>query len=234
MQLKEVILRKTIPVIINSFNQEFYLRNIIDKFQSFGFENIYVLDNQSTSPKLINYYGKLSQNSNVTVIFYGANLGPRYFHLNGLTDVIGDLPHLYTDPDLDFELIAENYVSYLLELSRKYKICKVGSALEIPNDDLIKSNLILNINGKKYSIKEWESQFWINQIEKNIYFAPIDTTIHLFNPQYYNKGDSYITGLRVAKVGFIAKHLPWYHSINVEENLDMSIYKKTQDGWNNY
>jgi hypothetical protein len=188
----------------------------------------------SSSDSLIEYYRELSKNQFVTVIYYGKNRGPRSFHLDGFSEIFGNIPHIYSDPDLDFEALSDDYIGELLSLSHKYKICKVGSALEVPNTDVQKKGLELNINGKKYSVSEWESQFWINQIEKDIYFAPIDTTIHLFNPQYYKLGDPYITGIRVAKTGFIAKHLPWYHSNSFEENQDMSIYKNTQTGWNNY
>ena len=234
MELKELFLRKTIPVIINSFNQKYYLQNLVEKFLSFGFKNIYILDNSSTSPQLIDYYQDISKNKFITIIYYGVNRGPRSFHLDGYSELFGNIPHIYTDPDLDFDFLADDYVGFLLNISHKYKICKVGSALEIPDDKLVKPNLKLKMNEKNYSVKEWESQFWTNEIEKDIYFAPIDTTLHLFNPQYFKLGESYITGLRIAIKGFIAKHSPWYESSNLEENEDMLIYKKTQNGWNNY
>lgn len=234
MNLKELFLRKTIPVIINSYNQKYYLKNIIEKLLSFEFKNIYVLDNLSNSESLIDYYKELKGNKYVTVVYYGKNLGPRSFHLDGYSEIFGKIPHIYSDPDLDFDNLSNDYVGDLLDLSHKYKICKVGSALEVPIESLQKKNIELKINGAKYSISEWESQFWTHQIEPNIYFAPIDTTIHLFNPQYYKLGDPYITGIRVAKIGFIAKHLPWYESDVFEENEDMLMYKRTQTGWNNY
>jgi hypothetical protein len=234
MELKEIFLRKTIPVVINSFNQKFYLNNLVEKFLSFGFKNIFILDNLSTNENLLDYYRDISTNQFVTIVYYGANRGPRSFHLNGFCDVIGNLPHIYTDPDLDFEFISENYVSTLLGLTHKYKTCKAGSALQIPKKNEEKIGLMLKINGKIYSIRDWESQFWMREVEKEVYIAPIDTTIHLFNPQYYVIGGPYITGVRVAKEGFIAKHLPWYESLNQDEQNDMLIYKNTQTGWNNY
>jgi hypothetical protein len=234
MKLKELLLRRTMPIVINSYNQRFYLKNMINKLLSFNFKNIYIIDNNSNSLALINYYQELASNPFVTVIYYGANLGPRSFHLNGYSDIFGNLPHIYSDPDLDFDFMSDCYLEYLLNLSHKYKICKVGSALEIPDETIGKKDLKLKINGKEYSVKEWESQFWINEIEKDIYLAPIDTTFHLFNPQYYQSGEPYVTGIRVGAVGFVAKHLPWYESNNSEEIEEMLIYKKTQTGWNNY
>lgn len=68
MNLKELFLRKTIPVIINSYNQKYYLKNIIEKLLSFEFKNIYVLDNLSNSESLIDYYKELKGNQYVTVI----------------------------------------------------------------------------------------------------------------------------------------------------------------------
>ena len=145
MELKEIILRKTIPVVINSFNQKFYLKNLIEKLVVNKFKNIYVIDNKSESKELLKYYKSLDKNLNVMILYYGSNLGPRNFHINGYGEILGNLPHIYTDPDMDFDFLAENYVSELIKLSHKYRICKIGSALEIPCEESIKINLKLKI-----------------------------------------------------------------------------------------
>jgi hypothetical protein len=234
MKLNEHILRKTIPFVINSFNQKYYLKKLIDLLESNGFQNIYVVDNNSNDMELLDYYNFLSKNTRVMIIYYGKNLGPRSFHLSGYYKIFGDIPHFYSDPDIGFNEVATDYVEKILYYSEKYKIFKVGSALELPDNNERKEGLIFKAHGKEYSLNDWESQFWTNRLEEDIYKAQIDTTIHLFNPKYYKEGQLLIDGIRVAGRGYIAKHLPWYKTVNEQEIKSEIIYKSTQVGWNNY
>ncbi len=233
METKEIILRKTCPVFINSFNQPTYLRNIVEKFCLEGFSNIYILDNNSSSPEIINYYKFLKKEyKKVFVLYYNANMGPRYFHLSGLYQSVGlgDVPHLYTDPDIDFDTLAEDFVSQFLDLTEKYQTPKVGCALEIPTEEEVRSDVICtppHLGGQSFGIIEWEKQYWKNAIEADAYDAPIDTTLHLFNPKYFSHANpkNYLTGIRVAKKGFIIKHRPWYKEDAVSEK-EINFYRR--------
>ena len=47
-----------IPIFINSRDRLICLQRLIDWLQNAGYRNIYILDNDSTYPKLLNYYLK--------------------------------------------------------------------------------------------------------------------------------------------------------------------------------
>jgi len=230
MNLNEIILRKTVPIVINSFNQPTYLKNIINKLLINNFKNIIVLDNNSTNSDLISYYEDLKNEGKfVTVLYYNDNKGPRYFHMNNMHSIFGNIPHIYTDPDIDFDFIADDLVSSLLEISEKYHFFKVGSAIEIPKINETKANLFLkaqHLDNKVFSIQEWENQFWLNPIEEYIYDAPIDTTFHLFNPIYFTDPKHFISGIRVSKPGFKIKHLPWYLEDIIPES-ELEFYRNS-------
>jgi hypothetical protein len=214
----ELILRKTLPVIINVFNQYTYLKNLIDKLSEDGFVNFIILDNASTYPPLLNYYGTIGKSYKAIIIHYGENRGPHFFHMKGLYKTFGSLPHLYTDPDVSYDILADNFVTELMIASEKYSMFKVGPALELPADNEIDNDMYCIQSGKRYSIKEWEAQFWTDQVELG-YFYPgrIDTTFQLFNPKYFEIGTALIDGIRLAKPGFIFKHLPWYRDKKVPD-----------------
>lgn len=83
------------------------------------------------------------------------------------------------------------------------QINKVGFSLEIenlPNHYPLKENVI-----------KWEKQFWVDEIEKDIFKAKIDTTFALYKPMYpfLNDHVDYYKGLRFAGK-YIAKHGGWY------------------------
>jgi hypothetical protein len=211
LPIQERLLRRTLPVFINSYNQHTYLKQLIEKLDRDEFKNLVVLDNNSTYPRLLSYYESLAKSGKVLIIYYGENRGPHFFHLRALYRMFGSLPHLYTDPDVSYDTLAPNFVSHLLFLAEKYSMFKVGPALEIPSDEEIDPGIFCHNKDRRYSVREWESQFWEKQIEEDVYYpGHIDTTFHLFHPKYVSKDSALVDGIRVGKQGFIFKHLPWY------------------------
>lgn len=221
MEIREIVLRRSISVWINSFNQPTYLRNIVDKFLDNQFKNIYILDNNSTSPPLIEYYKEIAEsNLPVMVLYYNANLGPWYFHASSLYKMLGDCPHIYTDPDIDFGSLADNFVSRLIDLSEEMKIPKVGCALEIPSRDELKPKFDYET--------QMEHDCWQKILADNVYDARVDTTMHLFNPKYYS--GVYFTGVRVGGEGFSVRHLPWYKNDPIPDD-EYAYYKSLDTGY---
>lgn len=236
LSVKEQALRRTIPVVINSFNQPTYLRNIVERFLANGFINLYVIDQGSTSQELLDMYVHWKNDgSDVQPLFLNENLGPRYFHYSGLYEMFGPIPHLYTDPDLDFDFLASDFLSRLLELSERYCLFKVGCALEIPSPEQLKPGLFcIDRSGTRHTVPNWEASAWINELEPQCYFAAIDTTLHFFNPRFYNRQRvDYMNGIRVASPGFVVRHLPWYvgDPIPIEEQAFYQSHGNSFNTW---
>ena len=226
MIIQEIALRRTIPVIINSFNQFTHLKNIIEKFINNGFCNIYVIDQGSSYPPLIEYLSSVNANlPQVLPIYLQKNNGPRWFLEQSLHEMFASECVIFTDPDMVFDELSENFVSRLLQLSHKYQIAKVGSALSLTNvnDSTIK------FEEKQYNVHEWESQFWTAPIEENVYSAAIDTTFHLFNKKYYANGLFY-RALRVAGDGFEMQHAPWMINDPMPA-AEKNFYKQSKTTW---
>ena len=239
MEIRERALRRTLPVVINSFNQLTYLRNSIENFVRNEFKNIIILDNGSSYEPLIEFYNRLPELFNGAieplVIYYNANMGPRYFHQSKLFSQLLPFAHIYTDPDLHFDELAPNFCSFLMDLSHKYQLFKVGSALSLPKEDELKPDLFVKPGDttQKIPVLEWESQFWRSELEPMVYNAPIDTTLHLFNPVFFENSQYFIVGLRVALPGFEVKHLPWYRHSLVPLGEDL-YYRERGSLYNNY
>jgi hypothetical protein len=210
---KELVLRKSLPVFINSLNQCYYLKDLIDNLLENHFSNIWILDNKSTLPSLLSFYGRLSDSrpGSVRVLFYPGNFGPRYFHLSGMFRTLWPYPHLYTDPDLLFTSIDDYFLTTLLDVSMRYGVAKVGAALTLPAESNMTpiKRIFPETNGVAVSVLEWERRFWANEVEEQIYAVSIDTTFHLFNPQFF-KEDDFLVGIRIAREGYQARHRPWF------------------------
>jgi glycosyltransferase involved in cell wall biosynthesis len=230
---EEQILRKGVPVVINSYNQSGYLANIVECFRRNHFKNIVIVDNASTCTKTQSLLQELSQ-QDVTVIVYSENHGPRHFHQSGMSQFLGSGYHFFTDPDLDFDVLADDYVQKMITISEQYQMWKVGSALAIPTAEELRQDLRFHSVGENrdYRIDEWEARYWVDTVEPNVYRAAIDTTLHLFNPKLYtgNEYFSYFSGLRLAGDGYTVKHLPWY----VNHQLSDTDYENSHNHWNTW
>ena len=182
--------------------------------------DIIILDNNSTYPKLHKYYDDIERKlgDRMKIIRLQKNYGHEVYLTR--KDL---LPNVYilSDPDLQLNPSMPNNASNILfDISNKYEVFKVGLSLDITDSDKFESipNYFLGKN-----IKEWESQFYekkINDtnIKLELYNASLDTTFTLVNWDYYKENLwSHNTccwghldfGIRVAG-NFTAKHLPWY------------------------
>lgn len=223
MEIREIVLRRTISVWINSFNQPTYLKNIVGKFLSNEFKNLFILDNGSDSEPLNRYYREIADTGlPVMVLYYNANVGPWYFHNSQMYRMLGNCPHLYTDPDIDFDTLADNFLSRLIDLSDEYRIPKVGAALEVPTLEDMKPKFDYNT--------QMEHAYWQKPIAENVYDAPVDTTLHLFNPKYFEGPQQFFSGVRVAGPGFTARHLPWYKNDPMSDE-EYAFYKSRDSGY---
>ncbi len=213
---------KSIPVIIINFNQLFYLKQLIDFLIKREFKNIVIIDNASTYQPLLDYYTEIQDV--VTVEKMNTNSGHDVFFKNkDLQRKYGKGFYFLTDSDIvpndnlpkDFETVMLNY------LFKYYKkINKIGFAIDTQD--------IPDYYPLKEKVQAWEKRFWEDELEKNVYFAFIDTTFALYKPKYpktiFNLF-KFMTAIRMAG-DFTCKHGGWYLNPNAltEENL---FYIKT-------
>jgi hypothetical protein len=209
----------TIPIFIISYNQYTFVKSTVDQLLKYS-SKIYIIDNKSTYPPLVDYLKSIEDK--VNVLYMDQNYGHKVYMRDEIIKLGGD-KYIITDPDLLFNpKLPQNFIDILSDLSDTYKTGKIGFALDISN------NINLNIKAADNNqiIVNWESQFWKNKIDNpdyELYNADIDTTFVLINSKYYEP-DSY-KAIRVAG-DFTCVHKPWV--IGYEKELldgELSYYR---------
>lgn len=190
---------KQIPIIINNYNRLAYLEQLIGSLTARGYNNIYIIDNNSTYPPLLEYY----RTTPYTVFRLNSNVGYLALWKTGIFKKFRKSYYVYTDSDMCIdEGCPHNFMQHFLELHKKYKMAqKVGFGLRI--DDL--PDCFKN----KDKVIGHESRFWETQVEKSVYKAEIDTTFALYKPFCGGKADRYQQTYRTG-FPYVIRHLPWY------------------------
>jgi hypothetical protein len=194
---------KKIPIIINNRNRLTYLHQLIENLESRGYSNIYIIDNNSSYPPLLEYYKQCQYK----VYRLDRNVG--YLAL-WKTDIyktfIKDF-YVYTDSDVvPIEECPDDFMKLFLTTLKKYKFAeKVGFSLKI--DDLP------DCFSRKNEVLEWEKQFYEKKIDDLLYLAPIDTTFALYRP-FVKKEVKHSHQIFRTAYPYSARHLPWYLDSN--------------------
>ncbi|MFL5753385.1 MAG: glycosyltransferase family 2 protein [Bacteroidia bacterium] len=197
---------KEIPVIINNYNRLTYPKLLIAKLESWGYRNIFILDNNSTFPPLLEYY----KNTSCKVIRLKENMGYMALWKSGCYTKFKSGYYVYTDPDvLPLDSCGEDFLLVMLDQLKKYPaIEKIGLALsvhDLPDHYALKEKVIA-----------WEKPHWEKKITEMIYDAPVDTTFALYRP--LAKGNAEQCPAYRINGRYGAKHLPWYEdSANLSE-----------------
>jgi hypothetical protein len=198
---------KEIPIIINNRNRLTFLIQIIESLKSRGYNNIIILDNNSTYPPLLDFY----KTTDCNVVFLDKNLGYDALAKISLYKKIRKNYFVYTDPDiLPIEECPDDFLKFFLETLKKYPtVQKVGFSLKI--DDLPDKY------ESKLQVIAWEKKFYDNQINDKLYFARIDTTFALHRPYATISTKGRYKMIRTS-YPYAARHLPWYNdSSNLSE-----------------
>ena len=211
-----------IPIIINNFNRLTYLKELINSLESRGYKNIYIIDNKSTYPPLLEYYKKIPYK----VFLLEQNLGYLALWKSSIHKKFKNQYFVYTDSDVvPIDECPNNFIQYFYELMQIYpRASKIGCALRI--DDLP------NCYKNKNKVIEWETKFWNREIKKDIYRAPIDTTFALYRPNAKGPAYNHDFMLRIGGL-YQAKHLPWYNDDQnlTEEEQYYINHTKTSTHW---
>lgn len=185
------------PVIINNFNRLDYLKQLLAWLEKAGMQRVFILDNASTYPPLLEFY-KICK---YPVFLLDENVGHKAFWDTNFALLFKNQHYILTDPDVvPIEGCPLNAVEHFYGLLDKYPdITKVGFGLKIDN--------LPDYYPRKKEVVEWERQWWTNEIEPSVFKAAIDTTFALYRPNMW--GPHWNSTLRTGSP-FLLKHLPWY------------------------
>lgn len=141
---------KDIPIIINNYNRLEMLTKLIHGLENKGYHNLYIIDNQSTYPPLLEYYTKIPY----PVYMLNKNVGHLALWETGIFKQFKDSYYAYTDSDLEIlPDCPDDFIEKFILLLQKYpKALKVGFSIcinDLPDHYKLKEKVI-----------EWESIFW--------------------------------------------------------------------------
>lgn len=186
-----------IPVFILAYNNPTHVKSMVEQVRRLT-DTYYVVDNASTFQPMKDYLATIDSH----VIRMEKNYGHSVYYQPQVWSRAGE-KFILTDPDLLLNAdMPTNVIQVLSTLSDRYRVNKVGLALDITGP--IRSDFRLKTGE---TIVEWESQFWTKRVPHEtyeLYEAALDTTFCLFNkrvPGY--------SALRIAGP-FTCVHRPWY------------------------
>jgi len=220
---------KNTPIVILNRDRLHPLVEQVDVLRSKGYNNITIIDNQSTYPPLLEWYAQ----SGVDV-FYN-NITENSCH--AFRDlVLGRHPkfveitsdwYVFNDSDIiPLDNVPDNFIEDLINYAKKYNKSKVGMSIKI--DDI---DLNYPLNAWVYS---YESTYWTNGIvdgDVELYPHPIDTTFSVHAPNTIPTWSN--DTLRVG-VPYIVKHAPFYYNpetLPEDEKYYLSNMNRQSSNW---
>lgn len=193
---------KSIPIIIISYNQLLYLKQMIDFLKNYGYNSIVIIDNKSTYEPLLEYFNEIE--STVTIHRLKQNYGHLVFwKVKELFEKYSKGYYVITDADIiPIAECSEDFLGYFKKiLDKDFGITKVGFSLKI--DDIPDTNF------NKEKILKWETRFWNQKVSDDNFNADIDTTFALYRPNYNHKTSDFYKACRT-KMPYMARHGGWY------------------------
>lgn len=221
--IKSDIDYKSVPILINNFNRYDKLLRLIDGLSRRGYNNIWIIDNASTYPPLIEWYRICPYK----VVMLNENVGHLSIFKTGIYRAFRHSYYAYTDSDLEIcpdcpDDFMEKFIGLL---KRNPRVVKVGFSLKI--DDLP------DTFASKKEVVEWERQFWTKEVYEGVFDAPVDTTFAVYKPWF--KGGLVNFRDKHFRVGppYVMRHLPWYIDENSLSDEDKYYFStiKTSTHW---
>ncbi|HNY14595.1 MAG TPA: hypothetical protein PKI12_03580, partial [Bacteroidales bacterium] len=112
---------KKIPIIINNFNRLEMMVQLIESLEKRGYTNIFIIDNLSTYPPLLEYY----KTCKYTVFRLDRNIGMNALWGSGLIKKFRNDYFVYTDSDMvPVEECPDDFLLFFLEVLRKHKLAQ--------------------------------------------------------------------------------------------------------------
>ena len=191
---------RDIPIFINARDRLNTMKKLIDWLLDAEYRNLIILDNNSTYPKLLDYYNELEKDSRIKIILLGKNLGHKALWKSNILEKLNiSTPYVYTDPDVvPAENCPKDFVKTLYEvLNAHHEIRKVAPALVWED--------ITFFDKEKWQTNEKDLCNGA-YIGNNLCFSNVDTTFAL-----YSNTRNYTLRFSLRTLGDMRiKHLPWY------------------------
>ena len=220
---------KNTPIVILNRDRLYPLIEQVEALRSRGYNNITIIDNQSTYSPLLEWYKQSGLD-----IFYN-NITENSCHafrdlINSnhpkFKEIISDW-YVFNDSDIiPIESVPDNFIEDLINYAKKYSIQKVGMSIKIDDIDL---NYPLNA-----WVHSYESTYWTNAIidgDVELYPHPIDTTFAVHAPGVI---PTWSNNTLRAGVPYIVKHAPFYFDPNnlpEDEKYYLSHMNKQSSNW---
>ena len=181
--------------LIINFNRLTLTINTADWCASHGIEPI-IIDNASDYVPLLDYYN----HTPYQVLRLSKNYGHKVLWDYPVLQKLGIKERfIYTDPDLDYTGIPDDFLEVLNKGLDKYPVSKCGFSLEIndlPNDE--EGNFIRNVP---------EAPYWKKPLDDLYFEADTDTTFALYRYPLKEFGYSAVRTNRP----YTCRHVPWYY-----------------------
>jgi hypothetical protein len=205
------------PVFINNCNRlSIGFKDLILWLRRAGQTSITVIDNKSTYPLLLDFYGSPAMEG-IQLIHAGANLGHEAFwrlDLHLLPAIAKFGRYILTDADVVPDPACPlDLVRKMHEVADRYSPAKVGPALRI--DDLPQHY------AERDHMRNCESDYWQRKYkEGDCWNAAIDTTFALYRSGWTRWPLAEQGGVHHVRLDFpyVLRHEPWYScSANLSE-----------------
>jgi len=199
------------------------LIKLINGLKQRGYSNIFIIDNNSTYPPLLQYYKKCQYK----IFRLKKNLGFKALWKSNISAIFCNDYYIYTDSDVVLvDECPDDFIDYLLLNLKKYKYArKIGLSLRIDNlPDFYKN---------KKSVIALETKYYANANIVGLWKAPIDTTFALYRPRVGLSRSRFVESYRTP-TPYQAEHLPWYNNSDClsEEEKYYIGHCKTATAWN--
>ena len=207
---------KDIPIFITSYNRLDCLQRLITFLEQHNYNNIYIIDNNSSYPPLLEFL----KNTKYKVYFMKKNYGHKVFWECGkFNKIIKNQYYVVTDPDvLPVEECPDDFLEIFYKiLMNNPSLSKVGFSLKI-------NDIPEHYDLREYVIK-WEKHFYDKKYKFeniDIYDAEIDTTFALYRPNIDMQ--LYAKGIRTG-YPYECRHLPWYKNSKLKTDEDLYYIK---------
>jgi hypothetical protein len=220
---------KNIPIIILNRDRYHPLVEQVHALQSRGYNNITIIDNQSTYVPLLTWYNTCGLDIFYNNITENSNMAFRDLVLTGHPKFAQIISNWYVFNDSDIiptNTVPDNFIDDLVGFAIRHHKTKVGLSIKI--DDI---NLDYPLNAWVYG---YESTYWTNGIEDNgiqLYPHPIDTTFAVHAPGTLPTWSN--DTLRVGDP-YIAKHAPFYYNpqnLPEDEKYYLKHMNKNSSNW---